>query len=272
MIVVKSFENLLEKVVNIVKDAAKLMGGKDFEIKEKSSIENIVTSADIAVQNYLKEKLKKLTPACGFLCEEEKTHELGFEYVWIIDPIDGTNNFSRGISDCAVSVALSFKKEIVLGVVYSVAKNELFSAVKEKGATFNGKKISVSSRPFRNGLLCSAMSLYEKSLAPVCFDIISDVYSKSNDLRRFGSCALELCYLAAGKCDLYFEIRIYPWDYAAAYLILTEAGGILTGLNAKPLTFDKITVLIGANNKENHKILVDIINKHLPETPYNEEI
>ncbi len=116
------------------------------------------------------------------------------------------------------------------------------------------------------------MSLYRKEYAEICRDIIFDVYNKCNDFRRFGSCALELCYLAAGKCDLYFEIRVFPWDYAASYLILKEAGGVLKGLNGENLSYDKPTVLVGANNLENYEKLNDIIKKYLKELPYTENL
>jgi myo-inositol-1(or 4)-monophosphatase len=127
----------------------------------------------------------------------------------------------------------------------------------------NGKKLSVSDRVFEDGMLCTAMSLYNKQYAKICSDIIYEVYNSCNDIRRFGACAVELCYLAAGTCDLYFEYRIQPWDYSAAYLILKEAGGILTGMNGSKLNFDSPTMLIGANNRKNLERLIEIINRHI---------
>ena len=115
----------------------------------------------------------------------------------------------------------------------------------------NGSKLSVSDRVFENGLLCTAMSLYNKQYAKVCSDIIYEAYMQCNDVRRFGACALELCYMAAGTCDLYFEYRVLPWDYSAAYLILQEAGGVLVGRGGETLGCDVPTMLIGANTQKN---------------------
>ncbi len=265
-------ERLYSEISAAVVEAGKIMLSPDFDVTQKTSSENIVTSSDVAVQNFLKEKLQKLVPECSFLCEEDDVHTLSSPYVFIIDPIDGTTNFSRGEPDCAISVALSYENEIVFGIVHCVFKGETFTAVKGEGAYLNGRRIRVSDKQFSDGLFCTAMSVYRKSLAPVCFDIINDVYYQSNDVRRFGSCAIELCYIAAGRCDLYFELRIYPWDYAAAYLILTEAGGVLTALGGKKLTFDKTTVLIGANSRENHEKLTAIVGKYLSTEPYDDKL
>jgi myo-inositol-1(or 4)-monophosphatase len=114
------------------------------------------------------------------------------------------------------------------------------------------------------------MSLYKKEHAKVCSDIIFDAYLRCNDVRRFGSCAIELCYLAAGMCELYFEIRVFPWDFGAALLILREAGGVARGLQDSELSYTRPTVVIGANNEENYRILSDIVNSHLQNTPYED--
>lgn len=263
----KELFDLEKKVEKIVKKAAKIMDGA-FGIEIKGDAANIVTDADVAIQNYLIEKLKALLPGSGFFGEENHVYESKCEYRWVVDPIDGTTNFSRDICHCAISVALVQGAKPILGVVYVPGMNETFSAVAGQGAYVNGIRIKVSDQPYGSALLCTAMSLYKKELAPVCSDIINEVYREIGDYRRFGSCAIELCYLAAGRCDLYFEIRVFPWDYAAAYLILTEAGGILKGLGDTELTVDVPTVLVGANNQENYRRLSAVVNKHLPELPY----
>ena len=112
------------------------------------------------------------------------------------------------------------------------------------------------------------MSLYKKDLAPICSEIISEAYARCSDVRRYGTCALELCYLAEGKADLFFEMRVFPWDYAGAYLVLKEAGGVLRGFDGEVLTFDKATPLIGANNAENYEELNRIVMRHMEKVPY----
>ncbi|MDE7082971.1 MAG: inositol monophosphatase [Clostridia bacterium] len=263
---------LIKDIIKTVKKAYGIAKERDFTIQKKSTNEDIVTSADIEVQNYLCTELKKLLPSSGFLCEENHLFDNNYDYTWVIDPIDGTTNFSRGISDYVISVALLYNNMPIAGVVYAPLKNYLFSAVAGHGAKLNGKRIHTSNKTFNNALFCTALSLYRKEYAEVCRDIIFETYNKCNDFRRFGSCALELCYIAAGKCDLYFEIRVFPWDYAASYLILKEAGGILKGLNGETLSFNKPTALVGANNVENYKMLNAIVNKYLTKLPYTESI
>ena len=268
----RSYNLLLteKKVIDAVQSAAGLIRNTSFRITEKDESVNIVTTSDIKSQRYLTEKLCKLIPESGFYCEEEDLSDTESEYIWVIDPIDGTANYARGIADCAISVALIHRGKAILGVVCNIFTGDVFSAVRGGGSRLNGKAISVSDNSFKNGILCTAMSLYKKEYARICSDIIYDAYMECNDVRRFGSCALELCYLAAGRCELYFEIRVFPWDYAAGYLILEEAGGILRGLADKELDFKRPTVLVGANNKENYGKLSGIVNSYLHNTPYKD--
>lgn len=259
----------INNVISIVREASALMVDAHIEIDKKDGFANIVTSADRNIQNYLCERLAGLLPDCGFICEEEDfdTRD-GKEYLWIIDPIDGTANFSRHIPECCISVALKSHDSVLMGVVYNPYHEDLFQAEKGKGAMRNGKSIHVSERTFADGLLCTAMSLYNKQYAQICSNIIMDAYMKCNDVRRFGACALEICYLAAGLYDLYFEYRVMPWDYSAAYLILTEAGGFISDRSGKQLHCDRPTMLVGANNSENHRRLVEIVEKYTEEDYY----
>ena len=254
----------IEDVIAVVRQASGIMSETDFSVSSKDGYANIVTSCDLAIQSFLEDKLAKLAPGSGFLCEENDEIKDGTDgLTWVIDPIDGTANFSRGIADCCISVALLESGLPRMGVVYSPFKEELFQAERGCGAYRNGKRISVSSRPFEDGLLCTAMSLYDKRYAEVCAKVIFDAYFRCNDVRRFGSCAMELCYLAAGQCDLFFEYRVQAWDYSAAYLILTEAGGVLTGGRGENLSCDTPTMLVGANNGANHAQLLEIVSKYI---------
>ncbi len=267
---ITDYSLLLESVITLVKEAAEVARKTELSVIEKGAPENIVTESDLAVQRFLHEKLAELLPGSSFFCEEEGLCEISEEYVWIIDPIDGTANYSRGIPESAISVALIFGSKAVLGVVCNVFTGDIFSAVRGGGAYLNGKKIAVSKRSFREGLFCTAMCVYKKELAAMCRDVIYDAYMECNDLRRFGGCALELCYIAAGRCELFFEMRVFPWDYAAAYLILTEAGGVLYGFDGGELDFRKTTMLVGANSKENYDKLEKIVKKHIKSIPYED--
>ena len=261
---------LLDKTVQLVKEAAEIATKTEILVHEKDAPENIVTESDIAVQRFLHSRLSELLPGSSFFCEEEALRESGKECVWILDPIDGTANYSRGIAESAISVALVVNGEAILGVVCNISTKDIFTAVKGGGAKLNGKKITVSGRDFRNSLFCTAMSVYKKELAAVCRDVIYDAYMECNDLRRFGGCALELCYIAAGRCELFFEMRVFPWDYAAGYLILREAGGVLYGFDGEELDFRKTTMLVGANSQESYDKLAKIVKKHIKYLPYED--
>ncbi len=260
---------LRKRVVRVVRQASRIMKGS-FTTEEKGSSSNIVTSADVGVQKYLEERLCRLLPGSALLGEEGGEVQGEMEYLWIVDPIDGTMNFSRGMEECAISVALLYREEIILGVVYNPFRKKMFFAEQGKGSFCNGKSIHVSETSFERSILCAALSLYRKEFADTCIDVISEVYAQCNDIRRFGSCALELCYLAEGKCDLFFEFRVFPWDYAAAYLILKEAGGVIYGYKGEELRFDRTTPIIAANSIENYNKLRTIIEKHVHELPYEE--
>lgn len=259
---------IVEKIIPIAREAGKLMVRSDFDVMEKDTAANLVTSSDLAVQHFLVDHLSGIMPDAGFLCEEDDLGDLNHEYVWIVDPIDGTANYARGIDHCAVSIALAKGGEVIAGVVYSPWRNELFHAEKGSGAFLNGSLIKASERPFKDGLFCTAMSTYRKEFAKTCSDIIFDIYMRSNDVRRFGSAAIELCMVALGKIELFFEMRLQPWDYAAASLILSEAGGVSCGFDGGPLSLSNPSLTLAANNQDNLSELFSTVHRYLPELPY----
>lgn len=262
---------MLQEVVDIVREASALMVSDHFTIMQKDGLENLVTSSDLAVQHFLTERLSALLPGCGFLCEEEDFRDLEEEYVWIIDPIDGTANYSRGTADCCISVALARKGALQLGVVYSPRRGELYTAELGKGACCNGRPVHVSDRPLADGMFCTAMSTYRKEYAKTCSDIIYDIYMQSNDLRRWGSAAVELCLLASGVVELYFEMRLQPWDYAAAMLILHEAGGCIAGWNGGAPSLTRPSLVVAANRPESLGALLAVVHIYLPDgVPYED--
>lgn len=261
--------SLTKKVSEIVTDSAKY-AKNDFTTTEKGSHINFVTSSDIAVQKFLENELLKLLPGSAFFGEESSGEVNSAEYLWIVDPIDGTVNFSRGIKEHGISVGLSYNEKVILGVIYFPLRNELFYAYYGGGSYLNGEKISVSKRDFKNSLFCTALSLYNKNYAKKCLDIMEEVYNNCVDIRRSGSCAMDICQLSSGVCELFFEIRTFPWDFAAGIVILEEAGGIITDLDGKDIKLDRASPIIAANNSENHKKLLSIAQKHIKELPYKE--
>jgi len=250
---------ILESVVSIVRDASLIMLKDSYDISLKGGFSNIVTSSDLAVQEYLCARLSELIPGSGFLCEEEDMQDNAHEYTWVIDPIDGTANYSRGLLMCAICVGLRHFTEMEMGVVYLPRNEKMFYAEKGKGAFMNMKPIHVSNRPFEDGIMCAALSLYHKENAEVCSRIISSAFLQCNDIRRFGAAAPELCCVAMGRFELFFEYILQAWDFAAASVILTEAGGFVSDLDGNPLDFTRPSGVLAANTEESLRRLVRIV-------------
>lgn len=258
---------MITKITEIVKQASLLMNTQQVEIAQKGNASNYVTSADVNVQNFLIENLQKLLPDSAVI-GEENADIAGSQYTWVIDPIDGTSNFIRGLGLSVISVALLRDNKPYIGVIYFPYRDEMFWAKSKEGAFLNGKPIHVSDRDFAHSHLCSAMSLYDKNLAKPCFNIIERIYSQSDDLRRLGSAALELAFLAAGRVELYFEIRVFPWDAAAAATIVSEAGGFVEFLFHDTLPLKEPFGIIAANTKENFEKLRSIVYEEIPNKLY----
>ena len=256
---------MIDKIIAIVRAASPLMASPDnIGIMQKGGNENIVTTADLAVQDYLRQQLSELLPGSGFICEEGDIADVGHEWVWIIDPIDGTANYARGVDQCAICVGLCHDGAMEMSVVYLPRTDEMFSAWRGKGAWRNGQRIHVSERPFDDAIMCTAFPVYYKDQAEWCSKAICDVFMQCNDIRRLGAAAPELCYMAMGRFDMYFEYRLGAWDFAAASLIVEEAGGMLCDIYGKPLNPMAGSGVIAANNRANLQRLAGIINSHNP--------
>ena len=168
---------MLERLLSIVKQAAVHMQRRSFQVEQKGNDSNFATSADIAVEQFLKEKLCDLLPGSVMLGEEENSVDATKEYIWVVDPIDGTSNFIRDLGLSVISVALLKDRQPYIGVIYFPYREEIYYAQQGKGAFCNGTPIRVSDRDFAHGHFCTAMSLYEKKLAPPCFEVLRRVYA-----------------------------------------------------------------------------------------------
>lgn len=224
---------MLEKVKEIALRAGDMMLQGFDEIQEKSDVSNIVTNKDVEIQKYIIAQLKKMLPQSSFLAEESESYQEEDGYQWIIDPIDGTTNFAYDRHHSAVSIALMKDHQIIIGVCYDPYLKELFYAEKGKGAFLNDKALHVSRAPLSSGLIVCGTSPYYKEHADVTFDNMKKLFLHGRDIRRGGSAVLDICYLAAGREDGYYEEVLSPWDYAAASLILSEAGGHMHVINGE---------------------------------------
>lgn len=255
---------MLDKIIEVVKQASKIMlDDQHFSVKEKDGVTNLVTTNDVKVQEFLQKELIKVLPNSSFFCEEGDVKDFSKEYVWIIDPIDGTTNYSCHITVCAISVALEHKGEIVKAVVFNPYQNLLFTAEKGKGAYLNGKPIHVTNKKFNECVMYTAFSAYDKSQCDKTFKFAHDIFPYINDLRRTGSSAFEICSIAAGRGDLFIELKLSPWDYAAASLVIKEAGGFICSRDFHSIPLDHPSLIIAANTKENLEKLYDFGMKYL---------
>lgn len=231
----------MSKLLNQIIEVARLGGEiirnadrSDISIKDKAGKANFVTKYDCMVQNIVAEKLKAILPEAEFLGEEDDSSiDETKEYIFVVDPIDGTTNFIKDYHVSCISIGLLKNGKRYLGVVYNPYLDEMFYAVKGKGAFLNGTPIHVSSEDLSNGIVLFGSSPYNTELAKASFDLAYEYFTKALDIRRSGSAALDLCSVAAGRAELYFEMILSPWDFAAGALILEESGGIVSTLDGK---------------------------------------
>lgn len=220
-----------DRVLSLVRDCKPLVLDP-FAVQDvtEKGLSNYVTAVDYHVQSFLTRELHRLYPHIQMLGEEAENNTLDFTRpCWILDPIDGTANLMHGYRESAVSLALWDGKELTFGAVYNPFTEELFHAVKGRGAFLNDTPIHTSDRPdLLHGLMIVGTSPYEKSRSVEVFDMIRRVYEGSEDIRRGGSAALEICRVACGRADGYVEYNLKPWDYAGGMVILEEAGGTAT--------------------------------------------
>lgn len=252
---------MYEKIASIVVDAGKLiLQAQHIEqsVQEKSSACDLVTAYDTAVQEKLYCELMDAFPQFGFYGEENDCCLTDGKDGWfIVDPIDGTANFVRSLHHSCISVGLLINGTMEYGVVYNPYMNELFTAQRGKGAFLNGKPIRVTDVAMKDSLLLFGSAIYYRETIPATLKFVEALFPQTLDFRRGGSAALDLCYLAAGKADIYFECCIRPWDYAAGSLIAQEAGAIVTALDGTPLRFaDRCSVAAG--NPKNYRELMAI--------------
>lgn len=206
------------------------------QVREKG-LADFVTQVDLSVQHRLAQELGRRWPEIQFMGEEENAAPRDRKRpMWILDPIDGTTNLIHDYRESAVSLALWDGRRVVLGVVYDPFREEVFSASYGKGARCNGLPISTSGRKdLAHSLSIFGTSPYHKEWADRVFSDAKALYLRTEDLRRGGSAALDLCKIACGRAEVYFEYDLKPWDYAAGMLIVKEAGGCCTGMDGSAL-------------------------------------
>lgn len=194
---------------------------------EFKGLNDMVSYVDKTAEEQLVAGLSKLLPEAGFLTEEHTILTDKKEYTWIIDPLDGTTNFIHGLPIYAISIGLELNNEIILGVVYEINKDEMFSATKNGGAHLNAKKISCTqTSDLKDTLVATGFPYYNFEQLPQYMNLFSSLMQKTHGLRRLGSAAIDLAYVACGRFDAYFEYNLNAWDVAGGALLVKEAGGV----------------------------------------------
>lgn len=217
-------------------------------VDTKDGKANFVTSYDKKIQEQLRKRLLEAVPEAVFMGEEGDDHALEDQgYCFIVDPIDGTTNFMKDYHASCISVGLTLDGERIAGVVYNPYLEEMYYAQKGMGAYCNGRAVHVSKEPLSNGLVIFGTATYYEQYARLSFDLAYECFQRALDVRRSGSAALDLCAVAAGRAELFFECLLCPWDYAAGSLIVEEAGGTVLTLEGVPLSLKKQCSMLATN-------------------------
>lgn len=254
-----------DKLIEIIKEAGELLKDGYFSTKEVNfkAKKDLVTKYDVAVENFLKDRFSKEFPLFTLIAEESDNADIKFGDSIIIDPIDGTTNFVNQVPHTAISVGVYKNKKPYIGIVYNPILNELYEAKIGCGAFLNGKKIEVSKeKDFQKSLISTGFPYTSGSNENDLNDVIKKIeiiLPKCQDIRRLGSASLDLCYVARGTYEGYYEMNLKAWDVSAGILILLEAGGKVSNINGEKykLFDDKYIV---ATNGYIHKELILNLN------------
>lgn len=256
---------LLQKTLNIVRQAGNFIWKEYTQFAQKHIIYkskfDLVSYVDIETEKMLIHQLQNISQEAGVIAEETHHHSQK-EWNWIIDPLDGTTNFTRHLPLYAISVALAYQNDVQLGVVFNIPTNEMFYAVKGQGAFLNGEIIKVSTQPdIATSLIATGFSVSKFDKLDAQMKIIKEIITHSLGIRRMGTAAVDLCYVACGRFDAFFEWYLNPWDVAAGALIAQEAGAMLSDFSQQNnFLFGK--EIIAAQPKIYHT-LIHIIQKNL---------
>jgi myo-inositol-1(or 4)-monophosphatase len=254
----ENFKDVLLEATRAAGDIIKQYFQGTFIIDNKEGINNLVTEVDTKAETRIIDIIKNKYPEHSIISEEMGEFNTPSPYKWIIDPIDGTVNFAHGIPICCVSIALSHNDTVLLGAVYNPMMNELFFAEKDKGAWLNEIPITVSKKSnFEKACLVTGFPYKWPTNTEHPIKVFERFILQGLPVRRLGSAAIDLCWVACGRFDGFWEYNLSPWDIAAGYLIVTEAGGLVTDFDGQPYSvYDKQTL---ATNGLIHEEMLGLI-------------
>jgi myo-inositol-1(or 4)-monophosphatase len=254
-------ENLFELALDVTIKAGEILKegfGSTFQINNKEGRNNLVTEFDLKSEEFIISSISKYHPSHTFLAEESGLTKSGSASRWILDPLDGTVNFAHNVPLFSISLAYEFEGNVQFGIVYNPILNELFFAEKGKGAYFNHNKVAVSSNDtFETAFLVTGFPYNINENPDNCLSHFHKVLSYGIPVRRLGSAAIDLAYVACGRFDGFWEVSLNPWDVAAGMLIVEEAGGNVT--NYKGEKFHQYDKSLIATNGLIHNNILEIV-------------
>ncbi len=257
---------MCKQVVELAKDVGAFIRSErdkvsieDISIKYKN---NLVTYVDQQAEKQIVDKLRAILPNAGFIVEEATVERSSQSLQWIVDPLDGTTNFLYHLPTYAVSIALMEDGEVILGVVYEIVQDECFYTYKGASAFLNDKVINVSNcDTFEEALLSTGFPYYDFEHIDPYIEILKYLMKNTKGIRRFGAAAVDLCYVACGRFDAYFEHSLSPWDVAAGAFIVKQAGGKINDFKGtNNYLFGREII---ASNKQLSQVMTRLIQKHI---------
>ena len=254
---------MIDDLIQISKEAGEIVRdgfNKSLKVDYKSNESDLVTNIDKASEKLISDFIKKKYPSHGILAEEGGSIKNGSEYVWVIDPLDGTVNFAHGLPIFSISIGLQKNGKTVAGVVYDIGMNVLYSAEAGGGAYADGEKLKVSENSnLRYSLLVTGFPYNIRENPYNALEKFVALIKASRGMRRLGSAAIDFCYVARGVFDGFWEVFLNPWDICAGKLIVEEASGLVTNFDGENINIDSKQIL--ASNGKIHKDLIEILQK-----------
>lgn len=244
---------MMNKIESVIREAGLLLlyaHPTKRDIHQKQGLANFVTDYDVKIQKYLMAEFSAIIPDAAFYGEEDadgNRKNVSDGYTFFIDPIDGTTNFMFDYQNSCVSVGLAEAGKIIAGWVYNPYMDQMWSAVKGGGAYLNNRQLKIWNKGLANGICAFGCARYNEGDG--IFDILPELFSRSLSIRNGGSAAIDLCRIASGSNVGYIEMLLQPYDYAAAGLIIEEAGGVIEQTDGSPVTLDRGCSIIAGTLK-----------------------
>jgi myo-inositol-1(or 4)-monophosphatase len=257
-IVLKQAINLIKATGFFIQTESKKLSPDDIKLK---GFNDYVTYVDKEAEQRLIGELQKIVPQAGFIAEEDQSRKQAGDFNWIIDPIDGTTNFIHGLPVYSISVALSYHDKIILGIVYELNAKECFHAVKGRPAFLNDTEISVAKTDnLSDAFLATGFPYNDFSQLDAYLSLFRYLMQNTAGIRRLGSAAVDLAYVACGRFDIFYEYGLKPWDVAAGSFIVQQAGGRVTDFKGKDNYIFGREII--ASNTLLHNAFAEVLTKH----------